>query len=212
MEQKLSVENWVQIHSHDNQESKPQNNDDGDEALSLCDLAPSEHDDPVENQPQQRLSDDQQEDFAFGFGSLDSPENNMSSADELFFRGEILPLRHSVTLPSRSMTRNREFTRSISLEPVSVACSRSSSQNSRTSLSSSSTSASELNGYKPALRNRNRNRNQFHSHPSPTPQIRTRSFNSSNPKSVKPLSNWGFLQLGPMKLKKETIYHFIRIP
>ncbi|KAM0057860.1 hypothetical protein Hdeb2414_s0005g00164521 [Helianthus debilis subsp. tardiflorus] len=165
----------------ENQESEFQNDD--VEALSLCDLATNESHDP-----QQQLFDEPEFDFAFSCGSSSSqPENNMCSADELFFGGRILPLRHSVTLPSRFVTQPDEFifTRSISVsisEPVSVATSRSSSARSSTSLS-------EFNGY--------RTRNQFHSHPSPTPHVRTRIRNFSN--SNKSSSKWRFLQLGPLK-------------
>ncbi|KAL8266215.1 hypothetical protein R6Q59_003559 [Mikania micrantha] len=189
LQEMYSIENWVRIHRHEEQESEPRI--DNDEALSLCDLATNEHEVPEQNHPEQRFSDEQEEDFAFGGDSSHSPENKMCSADELFFRGQILPLRHSVTLPSRFTTRTQEFTRSISCsrsEPVSVASSRSSSTR-------SSTSGSEINGYKPIIRNRN----QFHSYPSPTPQIRTRSVRHSYPKSS---LKWSFLQLGPMKLQE----------
>ncbi|KAI3813387.1 hypothetical protein L1987_18109 [Smallanthus sonchifolius] len=180
------VENWVRIHSHQNQEPEPQTDD--DEALSLCDLATNQHDNPEENHQEKQFSGEQkEEDFAFGGGS-NSPESyKMCTADVLFFRGQILPLRHSVTLP---MTRTREFIPSVSFsrsEPVSVASSRSSSTR-------SSASGSEFNGYKlPG------NRNQFHSHPSPTPQIRTRSLRHSYPTSS---SKWSLLQLGPLKLQE----------
>ncbi|KAK1439022.1 hypothetical protein QVD17_04837 [Tagetes erecta] len=174
MEQKTySIQNWVQIHCH---ETQPQNDDDDEEALSLSHLATNQ-----QNNPEQHFSDEQDEDFAFG---RDLPENEMCTADELFFRGQILPLRHSVTLPSRFITRTRQFTRSVSLsEPVSVASSRS---------IRSSTSGSEFNGYRP------RNRNQFHSHPSPTPQIRTRSFGQYS--KSKSSTKWRFLRLGPVKV------------
>ncbi|KAI3713026.1 hypothetical protein L1987_71596 [Smallanthus sonchifolius] len=179
------VENWVRIRSHQNQE-QPEPQTDDDEALSLSDLATNGS--PEENHQEiKRFSDEQnEEDFAFGaLSSSNSPENyKMCSADVLFFRGQILPLRHSVTLP---MTRTRDITRSASFsrsEPVSVGSSRSSSTR-------SSTSGSEINGYKlPG------NRNQFHSHPSPTPKIRTRSFRHSYPTSS---SKWSLLQLGPLK-------------
>ncbi|KAL7609019.1 hypothetical protein Lser_V15G12703 [Lactuca serriola] len=182
----------VLFNSYQSQEFQPHNDDyEDDEALSLCDLATSKHEVPKANHPEEQFSDDLEQDFDFGGAGNSLPENKMCSADELFFRGQILPLQHSVTLPSELTTEGRSFIRSISFsgsEPTSVVSSRSSSTRSNNSgtSGSGSTSGSEVTKI----------RNQFHSHPSPRPQIRTRNVHHSNPKTS---SKWSFLQLGMMK-------------
>ncbi|KAI3699548.1 hypothetical protein L2E82_43943 [Cichorium intybus] len=188
---KFLTENWLRLNSHQNQESQPQNDDveeEQEEALSLCDLATSKHDNPEATHPKEPFSD---EDFDFSSAGTTLPESKMCSADELFFRGKILPFKHPVNLPFGFMN---SFSGS---EPASVVSSRSSSTRSNNSgtSGSSNTSGSEFTGSKPTIRNRN----QFHSHPSPTPQIRTRSGRHSNPKTS---SKWSFLQLGVMKAQE----------
>ncbi|KAJ9564119.1 hypothetical protein OSB04_000085 [Centaurea solstitialis] len=182
----FSTHIWPQFHpSFQNQLKNPQShpeNDDIEEALSLCDLPTGK---PATNNPGKQLSGQHQDIDNFDFNGFNSPENQMCTADEVFFRGQILPFRHSVSLPSGLTTRTRTrnpitFSRS---ESVSLASSRTSESN--------SPSGSESTGHKPMTRNKTRNR--FHSHPSPTPQIRTRSHRRPDPN---PLQNWRFLQVG----------------
>ncbi|XP_022741169.1 putative pre-mRNA-splicing factor ATP-dependent RNA helicase DHX16 [Durio zibethinus] len=196
-----------------------------EEALSLCDL-------PVnlikeENQVQPRNEEDgesqaikAEEDFNFGsWGGSLSTEPEMCAADEVFFKGQILPLRFSVSSDSGltgcrqdSQNTSRCLSRSESMDhgslsrftSVSSSSTRSShysisSSNSITvtarnfsSITNSSSSSSSNSKSKPI-----KIRNNFNTHPSPKPQIRlskTRpvNFNSRNQKS----SMWDFFRLG----------------
>ncbi|KAI3665670.1 hypothetical protein L6452_44300 [Arctium lappa] len=177
----FSISNWVPFDSHQNPQSQPQNHHHHDTAGK----SPTNH-------PGKQLSDEHQEvEFNFNAAGFNSPENKMCTADEVFFRGQILPFRHSVSLPSGFMTRTRNSSFSRS-EPVSRSSSTR-SQNSGTSGSTNSPSGSELTGHKPVIRTRNRN--QFHSYPSPTPQIRTGNYRRPYPKPQK----LSFFQLGVLK-------------
>ncbi|XP_024974915.1 uncharacterized protein LOC112513024 [Cynara cardunculus var. scolymus] len=199
----FSIHNWVRFHSYENQlknplsQSQSDEDDDGEEALSLCDLANGK---PATDHPGKQFSDqhqeEEEEDFDFNGVGFNLLENQMCSAEEVFFRGQILPFRHSVSLPSGFMTQTRDSVSFSRSESVSLTSSRSSSTRSHNSgtSGSNSPSLSEFTRYKTMIRNRNRN--QFHSHPSPTPQIRSRSYRQSNPK---PSPKWSFLQLGLLK-------------
>ncbi|XP_022752077.1 nuclear transcription factor Y subunit alpha-like [Durio zibethinus] len=198
-----------------------------EEALSLCDL-------PVnlieeENQVQPRNEEDgesqaikTEEDFNFGsWGGSLSTEPEMCSADEVFFKGQILPLRLSVSSDS-GLTRCRQdsqntsrcLSRSESMDHGSLSRFTSVSSSSRSSSTRSSHySASSNNSSTVTARNFNsitnsssnsntkskpiKIRNNFNTHPSPKPQIRlskTRPVNvsSRNQKS----SMWDFFRLG----------------
>ncbi|KAF5791597.1 hypothetical protein HanRHA438_Chr09g0408421 [Helianthus annuus] len=167
--------NWVQFDSHDNQCFE----DNEEETLSLCDLPTND----IQIQTTSNIEDTEPEDFQFGSSHGDttclSPEN-MCNADDVFFQGQILPLRHSVCSETAGLTRSAS---------MSVVGSRS-----ITTGKDPRTIRSNEYGYKPKIRN------QFHSHPSPSPQIRTQSFRTlshSNPKTSSSL--WSFLQVGLVK-------------
>nr|DAD41437.1 TPA_asm: hypothetical protein HUJ06_015760 [Nelumbo nucifera] len=159
---------WVAFNSREEEEQ------DEAEALSLSDL-------PIMEIKREKHSSEEikaletEEDFEFGsWGASLLTESEMCAADDVFFQGQILPLRLSVSSDSgltgfRQDSRNfsRCGSRSESLEHSSSCgftsvSSRSSSCRSHNSSSSSSVNAT---GYKPRVKN------HFHTHPSPKPQL-----------------------------------------
>ncbi|MFS7983205.1 hypothetical protein Hanom_Chr11g00971821 [Helianthus anomalus] len=83
--------NWVQFNSHENQCFE----DEQEETLSLSDLPINNHQIYTSSNTQ----DNDQEDFEFGSGHANATfrsSDNMCTADEVFFQGQILPLRHSI--------------------------------------------------------------------------------------------------------------------
>lgn len=160
--------------SHRNQEDDDDDVEE-EEALSLCDL-------PV-NLPNENIElrsiDKEDEEFEFGIGSSfragsDScePAPEMSTADELFFKGRILPLRHSVSLDAGLNEPTRLITRSESVE-----------------------------FRRTGIRSDRKIKNNFidYSQPSPQPQIRRSSSMTARVNSIrnpKSSSIWDFLRLG----------------
>ncbi|XP_055804256.1 uncharacterized protein LOC129873233 [Solanum dulcamara] len=166
------------------QEKELEEDEDGEEeeALSLCDL-PNNEENQTKKEASRSTSEEaaQLEDFDFnssGGNLLKGSE--MCTADEIFYKGRILPLRHSISLPSDR--RNCHDTNSSS---------RSSSI--RSQRSSSSGSSSNFNTkYMPKIRN------QFHSHPSPTPQVRFSKVNiqSNVNNSTRKSALWSLFRVG----------------
>ncbi|KAL9327613.1 hypothetical protein ACSQ67_002616 [Phaseolus vulgaris] len=166
------------------------------EALSLCDLPVNLINDEAQPKPKPKPDSqiiESREDFDFPlWGTPLSPESEMCAADEVFFQGQILPLRLSLKrCQSRSESLGhgslREF-RSNSSRSSSVR-----SQNSTSSSSSTTTTTPRIS--KP--RAQNQNQNHFHAHPSPQPQLkvtvpRQTSFGNQGRKS----SAWDFFRLG----------------
>lgn len=160
--------------SHRNQEDDDDDVEE-EEALSLCDL-------PV-NLPNENIElrsiVKEDEEFEFGIGSSfragsDScePAPEMSTADELFFKGRILPLRHSVSLDAGLNEPTRLITRSESVE-----------------------------FRRTGIRSDRKIKNNFidYSQPSPQPQIRRSSSMTARVNSIrnpKSSSIWDFLRLG----------------
>ncbi|CAH1419331.1 unnamed protein product [Lactuca virosa] len=169
-------DNWVHFNSHENQCFE-----DEEETLSLCDLPTNDQE--IETNSKKEEDNNTTEDFEFGFcyggAACTSPEN-MCTAEDVFFEGQILPLRHSVSSDTDGITR--KINRSASMRVVS---SRIINRNDPIMIRS--------NGYK------HRIRNQFHSHPSPSPQIRTQSFRTLSHSNQKTSSLWSFLQVGLLK-------------
>ncbi|KAD4888229.1 hypothetical protein E3N88_20302 [Mikania micrantha] len=175
--------NWVQFDSHENQ-CFEEDEEENEETLSLCDLPIN----AIEIETNFKKEDHEPEDFQFGSchggAGFRSPEN-MCNADDVFFQGQILPLRHSVSSDTDGGL-TRKINRSASMSVIS----------SRTNGNDPRPIRSHEYGYKPKIRN------QFHSHPSPSPRIRTernqsfRSLSHSNPKTS---SLWSFLQVGLVK-------------
>ncbi|XWS45184.1 hypothetical protein CRYUN_Cryun15aG0114600 [Craigia yunnanensis] len=197
-----------------------------EEALSLCDL-------PVnlikeENQVQPRNEEDgeyqaikTEEDFNFG----SSTEPEMCAADEVFFKGQILPLRLSVSSDSGltgcrqdSQNTSRCLSGSESMDHGSLSRFTSVSSSSRSSSTRSSHySTSSNNSITATARNFNsitnsscscssnsntkskpiKIRNNFNTHPSPKPQIRLSKARSVNFSSRNQKSSmWDFFRLG----------------
>ncbi|KAH6838161.1 hypothetical protein C2S53_009038 [Perilla frutescens var. hirtella] len=199
-----STENAAQLRQNDDG-----NDDDDDEALSLSDL-------PLIHQWRKEKKEDDDDHISsktnttstppeeFDFCSL-SKESEMCAADEVFFQGQILPLRrHSVSSEKGSLLhhydgryRSRSISRSDSMDHY--YSSRSSSISSGQSSSSGSSSATAARYNKPKLPPRN----QFHSHPSPSPRLHfpsnrhgVGSSGANNRNSIKKSSIWNVLRLG----------------
>ncbi|KAK4712119.1 hypothetical protein R3W88_006632 [Solanum pinnatisectum] len=154
-----------------------------EEALSLCDLPNNEENEKKEEGSRSTSEEaaGKLEDFDFSSsgGNL-LKDSEMCTADKIFYKGQILPLRHSISLPSDR--RNCHHTNSSS---------RSSSI--RSQRSSSSGSSSNFNTkYRPKIRN------QFHSHPSPTPQVRFSkvNFQSNANNSTRKSALWSLFRVG----------------
>ncbi|CAI0461532.1 unnamed protein product [Linum tenue] len=180
-------EKWVRS-------SEPEEQGEEEESLSLCDLPVNllaEDEEGAEEKP--LLSPDNStnsEDFDFGqllgssMGSKSS-SSEMCAADDIFFQGQILPFRHSISSESssgvhpfkpavqrqgslsasRSISRSESMDRSSSSGGFTRFSSRSSSINSHYSSSSSASTNSNSSSARPRIVNR------FHAFPSPKPQI-----------------------------------------
>lgn len=161
------------------------------------------------------------EDFEFrtcgGGLQLESAEAEMCVADEVFFQGQILPLRPSVSSdgglfaasrgPSRcgsrsdSMDRYSSATGSLGFESSRSLSGRSSGSISRSQSTHSSNSASSGANDPPARLSASYN---FYAHPSPRPQVCSGRRNSTGGSSARKStgsagSGWALLRLGLVK-------------
>lgn len=192
---------------------------DDDEALSLSDL-PLIHqwrkgeDDDKNNSPSTREGVQEE----FDFCSV-SKESEMCAADEVFFQGQILPLRHSVSSEKGLLQhydgrryRSHSISRSDSMDHYYSSRSSSISSGSGSSSSASASAATVATKYKPKLPPRN----QFHSHPSPSPRLhfpssRHGGATSANPRnSIKKSSIWNVLRLGLVSTPPEIAFHDLK--
>ncbi|KAM7251468.1 hypothetical protein ACFE04_023351 [Oxalis oulophora] len=180
-----------------------------EEALSLCDLPIdfiSIESSKNDKEEAKKFIDDHDDDFEFGSSlignnSLTIKPSEMCAAEDVFFKGQILPSRHSVSetflisqhyrIDSQGPSRTESMDRSCSTGSTSYS-SRSSSYKSHYSSSSAST-----NSNKPRIRN------NFLTHPSPKPQIRTSSTNRpprianpNNHRTSSASSMWDFFRFG----------------
>ncbi|XWS41810.1 hypothetical protein CRYUN_Cryun17cG0114900 [Craigia yunnanensis] len=190
-----------------------------EEALSLCDLPVNLIKEENQVQPRNEETGESQaikteEDFNFvSCGGSLSTEPEMCAADEVFFKGQILPLRLSVSsdsgltgCPQDSQKTSHYLSRSESMDHGSLSRFTSVSSNSRSSSTRSSHySTSSSNSIIVTARNFNsitnskpiKIRNNFSTHPSPKPQIRlskTWPVNVSNRNQKS--SMWDFFQFG----------------
>ncbi|GJY54540.1 hypothetical protein Tco_0446204 [Tanacetum coccineum] len=170
---------WVQFNSHENQcfqQTEQEQEEEEEETLSLCDLPTNDQE--TETTTSKQHDNNDPEDFEFGSCHKNTTfsTENMCNADEVFFQGQILPLRHSISSATSDTTSlTRKINRSTSMiDPRTI----------------------RLNGYN---KYKPRVRNQFHSHPSPSPQIRTQSFRALSHSNPKNASLWSFLQVGLVK-------------
>ncbi|TKY55646.1 membrane-associated kinase regulator [Spatholobus suberectus] len=183
-------------------EEEEEDEEQEEEALSLCDL-PITLDDEPGNQEHSHANEATQEEFDFrSWGAPFSEEPEMCVADEVFFKGQILPLRVSfsseagllATVSQSQQHYGKQFineSRSESLDFRSNNSSRSSSLRSQNSSSSTSstTTTTKPRGV----------RNQFHTHPSPKPQLRVSAptqLSSFGGQGRKSSSSWGIFRLG----------------
>ena len=196
-----------------------------EEALSLCDLPvtlindkdqdKARKQDPLFSETQGEEEEEQDFDFN-SWGGLFSKEPEMCAADEVFFQGQILPLRHSFSSEPSSLTKgpqsdhgnkqqfkfNRCESMSESMDHGSLSEFRSNSSSRSSSVRSqnssiSSTSSSTTTTTTPRV-SKPKIRNQFHTIPSPKPQLRQ---SSSVPRQAisqgrKSSSAWEFFRLG----------------
>lgn len=192
--------------------------------MSLCDLPINlltgksrngEEQEEEEVKPKGSETEEDQKDFDFGScvgGSSVLTESEMCVADEVFFQGQILPLRLSVSsdigLP-RFKNDIRCNSRSESLDHRCCSSSgrggggygyySSRSSSCRSHLSSSSTNSTTTTTT--ATTNyKSRIQNQFHTHPSPKPQIRIPTIPGRNQAAsggrYRKSSIWDIFKLG----------------
>lgn len=170
-----------------------------EETLSLCDLPINREDQPKK---QDTNLDEKQEEFNFhSWHGLFSQEPEMCIADEVFFQGQILPLRHSFSSEAGLLTTGfhhdgKKFNRGKS-SSESLDLDHSSRSSSLRSQNSSSTSSSTNSTTPITSKPKIRNRNQFHTYPSPKPQLKLpipkqTSFGNQTRKS----SLWEIFRLG----------------
>ncbi|KAL7141474.1 hypothetical protein ABFS83_08G055500 [Erythranthe nasuta] len=124
-----------------------------------------------------------------------SKESEMCAADELFFKGRILPFRHSVSSSEPGLLRSGSMDRYYSGGLISSRSSSINSHHSMTSSSSSSSAAVRRPKLPPP-------RNQFqYSHPSPSPRLhfpsqRTKIAAGRNYAAAKSSPPWNIFRLG----------------
>ncbi|XP_019155055.1 PREDICTED: rho GTPase-activating protein gacGG-like isoform X2 [Ipomoea nil] len=169
-------------------EKEQENGDDEDEALSLCDLPNKQESQFKKESP---ASGGGEEEFDFcSWGGSTLKESEMCAADEVFFRGQILPLRHSIS----SDGGNAAGIRCNSMDRChsaghTTASSRSSSTRSHQSSSSAASSSTTTTHRKI--------RNQFqYSQPSPTPQLRFSKAPHANNYARNNSTLWSLFRVG----------------
>ncbi|KAI3462709.1 hypothetical protein Pfo_019372 [Paulownia fortunei] len=225
MEKKCDEERWALFNSTENSVEAPEDGGGGggeeeeDEALSLCDLPlihQSSRENEEDNTPLRAI--ETQEDF--DFCSL-SKESEMCAADEVFYQGQILPLRHSMSSKNGVLQHcdSRNFSRSISRSESMDHCSsgglissRSSSISSHQSSSSGSSSTATTD---PKCKLKLPPRNQFHSHPSPSPKIsfptnRQGIVRINNRNCAKKSSAWNIFRLGLVSPPPEIAFQDLK--
>ncbi|KAG1342053.1 hypothetical protein COCNU_05G002820 [Cocos nucifera] len=191
--------------------------DEEEEALSLSDFPVIA--DGAKDEEKSKSSPDHVEDFEFrvsvGGGLLPKAvETDMCAADEVFFQGQILPLRPSISSDSSLFSTSRCASRSESMDRCSSAISilgfETSRSNSSSSTSSSNVSRSHSsNGHSSISCDLPRLSvsNNFYTHPSPTPQVRIVRRNAGR-RSISSSSapGWGILRLGVVKTPEIGLY------
>ncbi|KAK6923985.1 hypothetical protein RJ641_010185 [Dillenia turbinata] len=188
------------------EDSKWVTGDEEEEALSLCDLPDCMlNQDNNTNAEEEEQRHKAKETGDFEFGSLVGShlaESDMCAADEVFFQGQILPLRLSVSsdgglIGNRFGHISRTLSRSESMDQGSAggfATSRSSSCRSYYSLGSSSSSSTNVSTHKTKLRDPFRS-----TPPSPKPNIRI------------PKSQLGRNLGTKIQCQKSTFWEFLKV-
>ncbi|XP_042494268.1 uncharacterized protein LOC122073709 [Macadamia integrifolia] len=156
---------------------KEQEEKEEEEALSLCDLPVMKiTKDEIESSDQTRLLESQEEEeneFEFGSWRADSLEPNMCAAEDVFFQGQLLPLRLSLSSDSGILRDSKCVWRSESMD---------------------------RNGYTYTHRRKELEWNHFHAHPSPRPQIwQTANRPGNGGVRSRKSTVWGFFRLGLLR-------------
>ncbi|XP_010905264.1 uncharacterized protein [Elaeis guineensis] len=188
--------------------------DEEEEALSLSDF-PVIADGAKDEEKKSKSSPDHVDDFEFrvsvggGLLSKAAAETDMCAADEVFFQGQILPLRPSISSDSSLFSNSRCASRSESMDryPSAISSlgfesSRSNSSSSSVSRSHSSNSHSSISCDPPRLSASN----NFYTHPSPTPQVRIVRRNAGRRSISSSAPGWGILRLGVVKTPEIELY------
>ncbi|XP_074589897.1 uncharacterized protein LOC141845787 [Curcuma longa] len=163
-------------------------------SLSLSDFPASSGEDDCAC----KSSDDAADEFEFQVSAAGgllrgAGEAEMCVADEVFFQGQILPLRPSVSSDSGFLSRGASR-RSESLDQYYSSAILGLGFHS-TSRSSSSRSSSNGSGM-----SRSHSSNNFYARPSPTPRIRThRKTNAGRRSASSTPPGWGIFRLGIAK-------------
>ncbi|XP_012856384.1 PREDICTED: uncharacterized protein LOC105975714 [Erythranthe guttata] len=200
MEEKCSNITAVELRAEEQDEEEEEEEE---EALSLSDL-PLFHQwrkDQINIEEEESIRSpvmEVKDDFDFCSASK---ESEMCAADELFFKGRILPFRHSVSSSDTGLLRSGSMDRYYSGGFIS---SRSSSINSHHSMTSSSSSSAAGCSIPAAVRRPKLPppRNQFqYSHPSPSPRLhfpnqRTKIAAGRNYAAAKSSPPWNIFRLG----------------
>ncbi|XP_044496091.1 uncharacterized protein LOC123218641 [Mangifera indica] len=191
-----------------------------EEALSLSDLPLNLiniQDNRVDqnqsrDEPRCQVKDPEDQEFNFGsWGGSLSTESEMCAADDVFFKGQILPLRFSVSsesgltrLTQHDSSRNSAtscLSRSESMDHLSSVDRLTSINSSTSSSSRSHNSSTTTTSATTTTKNSNPRiiRNQFHTYPSPKPQIRVSTSqlrrNTSGNRTQKS-TVWKFFRVG----------------
>ncbi|CAL9775000.1 unnamed protein product [Musa acuminata subsp. burmannicoides] len=172
-------------------------------------------------------SSDAEDDFEFRIsvaGGLLShaAETDMCAADEVFFQGQILPLRPSVGsdsgffVASRTPSRSRSMSDSLDQYSSTVlglgfnSTSRSNSSGSSSRSSSGCVSrshSSNSHGSSTCEHPRVSLSNNFYAHPSPTPQVRIlRNAHARRRSTSSAPPGWGIFRLGIAKAPEIELY------
>ncbi|KAK6152766.1 hypothetical protein DH2020_012405 [Rehmannia glutinosa] len=199
MEQKYTEERWANFNSTEN--SVKTLEDDVD-AFSLCDL-PIIHQSSKENESDSTPLRSIETPEDFDFCSVSKQFEEMCAADEVFYQGQIMPLRHSsrkgiLQYCSRSISSSESMDHFSSSGLIS---------------SRSSSSGSGSGGAAAATEPKLPPRNQFHSHPSPSPKIRSprstvRSNNRNCPK--KSSASWNIFRMGLVSPPPEIAFRDLK--
>ncbi|XP_050378378.1 probable membrane-associated kinase regulator 1 [Argentina anserina] len=212
-----------------------------DEDVSLSDL-PHNYVQPEQNHSvstkpvdSSKVIDTEEEfDFCSSMrGSSFSADTKMCAADDLFFKGQILPLRLSVSSDSGFTKQNparhlsvesgsseytdRHMSGFKSIIEGSSSCSstrmspNSSRSNSNSSRSTATTTSTSIAKSKPRVVSV---RNQFYTHPSPRPQIQisngARLEKVGSRPSKKSSSIWDFFRLGLVRTPEQDLRKVLR--
>nr|GMD56784.1 probable membrane-associated kinase regulator 1 [Ipomoea batatas] len=194
-------EEWMLSNLVENQKvTENEEEEEEEEALSLCDLPNKEENNQSKKESPGACGGESQEDDDFDFfwrgGSSSFKESEMCAADEVFFQGQILPLRHSISSDAASFKNNGG--RCHSFRYTSSRCSSVRSLRSSSSGSSSTSTATTT-----TIHSKYYNKNSKKQQPNiirnqSTPQVRFSQVvsNNNNCSSRKSITLWSLFRAG----------------